>query len=98
MKITIEQLKEIAKAGYESDIIDSYSEKMEMSFIEGCDPCVDEYRLSINDKSTWINNLFIFYFDNRRNFVEFWHENGFTFNHLAAIRKMEELGLIKKEE
>lgn len=83
MQITLEQLKEIAKAGYVSgktyDIID-------FAYM-GVGNCL--YSLYIDGMQ-----MDLFTLEYRKEYIEFIADS--PFNHLAAIRKMEELGLIPK--
>lgn len=87
MQITLQQLKEIAKAGY-----------------KGC----SGYYLAVLDKCTLngVNDCYglhnpetkedILYFESDNTGLIWIDSDGIKFNHLAAIRKMEELGLIEK--
>lgn len=87
MQITLSQLKEIAKAGYESN--NSYS-----NFIDKCDSLEeDDSEYQLYDSNCNCRSIFSLFYPNKK-FVSFDAE--WPFNHLAAIRKMEELGLIEK--
>ncbi|MBK5723000.1 hypothetical protein JGH11_19205 [Dysgonomonas sp. Marseille-P4677] len=85
MNITLDQLKEIAKAGYESNISDF---NMNGCYIRGT-----ETSIALLDGDCIY--LFLICYDNENTFIHFDRTNA-RFNHLAAIRKMEELGIIEK--
>lgn len=86
MNITLDQLKEIAKAGYEdwySDIMlnrDTWSYITHPNRYVIMDEGKPEFTMLINDAG---NNIHF-------------ETYGVLFNSLAAIRKKEELGLIEK--
>lgn len=83
MTINLEQLKEIAKAGYgKSSMIITIDKATDIDITDS------EYTL-LNKDGIQIFSVFIG--SNHVSFAE-----TFFFNHLAAIRKMEELGLIEK--
>lgn len=90
MKITLDQLKEIAKAGYGGTLSNF---KMEGTYFE-------EGHLSRILKDGDCNYIFQIYHTNAFNADNQWYirfdKTSKSFNHLAAIRKMEELGLIPK--
>lgn len=83
MTINLEQLKEIAKAGYAKSSMTRTIDKA--NYMDVTD---SEYTL-LNKDGIQIFSVFVC--NNHVSFAE-----TFFFNHLAAIRKMEELGLIEK--
>lgn len=83
MQITLSQLKEIAKAGYAKSSL-----KITIDKATDMDDNDSEYTL-LNKDGIPIFSVFVG--NNHVSFAE-----TFFFNHLAAIRKMEELGLIEK--
>lgn len=86
MNITLQQLKEIAKAGYGEFITDTMLSDSELTYD------AENFRYVIKYANEpvfmlWCNHKMDYlYLDSFRT----------VFNHLAAIRKMEELGLIEK--
>lgn len=86
MQITLEQLKEIAKAGFQGWHTDFVYNNSEYSYDEEN----NRYVMS------WVNNpVFILWISKDSEYV--WFDSFRSpFNALAAIRKMEEIGLIEK--
>lgn len=89
MSITLDQLKEIAKAGYRDNpyllslIDDSNSTERERPY----DNEIELYNVETSETL-----LVLRISDN----LVYLGSEEFIFNHLAAIRKMEELGIIEK--
>ncbi len=83
MNITQSELKEIAKAGYGNCKTSEFIEYSYMS-VGNC-----LYSLYIDGMQ-----MDLFTLEYRKGYVEFISDS--PFNHLAAIRKMEELGLIER--
>lgn len=86
MQIILDQLKEIAKAGYGEFVTNTMWSDSDFSYD------LENFRYVIKYANEpifmlWCNHKMDYlYFDSSRT----------VFNHLAAIRKMEELGLIEK--
>lgn len=89
MNITLDQLKEIAKAGYGSN----RCEKMDFRFVDQKVLEYKDYILLDQHCLQWYNYLKIRVRSNVNFSIIDVSDN---FNHLSAIRKMEELGLIEK--
>lgn len=88
MQITLEQLKEIAKAGYQDNgIFVGDNAAMNSKIYSGN----NETEYALIDRSENILVVSVISDD----YIDI-DSRGFSFNHLAAIRKMEELGLIEK--
>lgn len=83
MQITLDQLKEIAKAGYEDE---AYIEIIDRSTMN----IDNSYRYSLHHEYY----EFVMNYAPKIGYVMFYPND--HFNALAAIRKMEELGLIEK--
>lgn len=113
MQITLQQLKEIAKAGYGDGVLSSNIFNLESSyiFVENENESFIRYIL----RSKYLFNIWMHrpdgYLDSDYSYekvLEIEIADGYVnittcqlyvsskFNHLAAIRKMEELGLIEK--
>lgn len=87
MQITLSQLKEIAKAGYERSSV--YNKKL-------IDECSIEWDDTISLLLYPKDMIAILHIEIYSASCVYIDANGYYFNHLAAIRKMEELGLIEK--
>lgn len=108
MNITLDQLKEIAKAGYGVKKLiwcDYDAEGTDIIILEErSDYCVYKLRasmLSLLPPKTTIgwSTCFSIHISKDKGLVNLYSSNYPTltpFNHLTAIRKMEELGLIEK--
>lgn len=107
MQITLSQLKEIAKAGY-GYVWDSFPEWNDANdFVSGSSSTI--YRLTVAE-ITYISEdeyscdsvelvdktFFTLIVGKLSHYVQLKPIPQYYFNHLAAIRKMEELGLIEK--
>lgn len=107
MNITLQQLKEIAKAGY-GYVWDAFSEWNDAKdFVSGSSNTIyklttaeityiseDEYScdlFELRDKT-----FFTLIIGKLSNYIQIKPIPQYYFNHLAAIRKMEEFGLIEK--
>lgn len=93
MQITLSQLKEIAKAGYKESKV-MFHKLDEFEFCPSVMAKIQDCHVYYVDKNGYSRTILrILYRDKKTVSI---YENTRTFNTIAAIRKMEELGLIEK--